>query len=67
MAMRKFSPLDKRQADLCREIGIEHPGAFAVITETEDYLWMRHHKTLNEVTIRKSETQKRAERGMKLW
>jgi hypothetical protein len=38
-----------------------------VITENEDYLWLRHHKTWNEVTIRKSETLKRAEKEMKLW
>ena len=67
MAMDSFVPLNERQAALCREIGIEHPEAMAVITETEDYLWMRHHKTWNEVTVRKSETQKRKEKELKLW
>ena len=67
MAMGKFLPVDDRQAALCREVGIEHPEAFAVITETEDYLWLRHHKRWHEVTIRKSETKKRKEKELKLW
>ena len=67
MAMGKFQPVDDRQAALCHEVGIGHPEDFAVITENEDYLWLRHHKTWNEVTIRKSETQKRAEKEMELW
>ena len=59
--------MDERQAVLCRQVGIEETGGFAVIAETENYLWLRHHKTWNEVTIRKSETQKRKEKEMKLW
>lgn len=67
MAMDSHIPLNERQAALCREIGIEHPEAMAVIRETDDYLLMRHHKTWNEVSIRKSEAQKRKEKEMKLW
>lgn len=66
MATDGFVPLNERQADLCREIGLE-PDGLCVIRESEDYLWMRHQKTWNEVTVRKSETQKRKEKELKLW
>lgn len=67
MAFDGFKPLDKRQAALCMASGVDHPEDMAVIRETEDYLKMRHHASYTEVTIHKSNAQKRAEREMKLW
>ena len=64
MATDGFVPLNERQARLCRDSGIDHPEEMAVIRETEDYLTMRHHASYNEVTISKSETQKRKEQGI---
>ena len=67
MAFDGFKPLDRRQTALCLACGVDHPEGMAVIRETEDYLKMRHHASYTEVTIHKSNAQKRAEREMKLW
>lgn len=67
MAMDKNVPPDARQEQILRSIGIEQPGDLCVINENDNCLFLRHYNTQHEVTIRKSETQKRKEKEMKLW
>lgn len=59
--MGDFTALNERQAQLCRECGVDPEGK-SVILENETALRMKHHKSGNIVSIFKEEAQRRRER-----
>lgn len=62
MNMGDFTVPNERQAQLCRDCGI-NPQGVAVILENDSVLAMLHHKSGNEVTITKGFAQRRKEQN----
>ncbi len=62
----RFRVPNERQAELCRACGIE-PDGMAVTIENDRYICLLHHKSRNEITIYKSERQKRIEKERGMW